>query len=146
MSLDKMTTLGEWPEPHPEHGEALDTDGAAALLGISHSTLDVRLHRTRAGTARVPFPEPDGPARNAEGQPIRYWWTVTIEAYRDAWKLGGGRRTLTADDILRVRRLHADGDSQHEISRRTGLGVATVSRIVNNKDRRGASAQEGSQP
>jgi len=121
------------PPPHPHHGEGLDADEVAALLGITRGALDVRLYRTRVGTARIPFPEPDG-AVYRDQQPVRCWWPATIEAYRLAWNAAGGsRRVFTDAQIAEIRRLHSvDGMGVNAIARRTGITTASVSRIVNN--------------
>jgi hypothetical protein len=126
--------VNTWPAPHPKRGEALDADAAAALLGITRNTLDVRLSRTRTGKARVAFPEPDGTARRPGG-PVNFWWKATIEAHRDAWA-SRARRSLTADEVERIKRLHADGDSMHEISRTLDTAVVNVHRAIHGDNRR----------
>ncbi|HEX8106120.1 MAG TPA: hypothetical protein VF516_00265 [Kofleriaceae bacterium] len=144
-----MTTtpsiLPTWPEPDAD-GAALDLAEVATTLGLSTSAVEVQLKRTRAGTARVAFPEPRGSAHREQpapgGRPAyarRFWRAADIERYAAERKRGGqrGHRQIPAEEVHRIRRMHAvDGYGVNAIAERTGRTKASVSRILSGKTHR----------
>lgn len=81
----------QWPD------EALNTAQVAEELGYAGpSGVEQAIRRTRLGTAREDFPEPDGwatPPDAARETPVRYWLPATIMAFkRQRPDAHGGKR------------------------------------------------------
>lgn len=110
------------PIDSPVLGAALTKEEVAEMLGIGVNAVDVALHRTRNGVARIDFPEPDAP----DGR----WWSVTVEAHKRDRGLRG-RNTVTVNLAGRIRRAAVDDSNTHRLAARFGVSVATVSRILN---------------
>jgi predicted DNA-binding transcriptional regulator AlpA len=108
--------------------ELLDKAGVAALLKWSSPNhVDVNQHRTRAGTASVPFPEPVNP-----GQPVasHRWRKADIEAYRARRGPTGGSRIVTPELVAKVTELYSDNMSLDEIAAQTGVSRSTAWRVA----------------
>lgn len=131
-----MTPSTAWPADHPEYGPALTRSQVAELIGWRNpDNVDVAISRTRAGTARVPFPEPAGlaPRPGASGYAERFWWRSVIEEHRDRLKRFAPRLPVTPELVAAVRRRLAAKMPQFEIADELGTSRATVSRIATGK-------------
>jgi hypothetical protein len=98
----------------------------ARRLGWTNIThVNVAIMRTRRGTAKVPFPAPDG----IEGR--REWWlTTTIARYeRERRKLKGQR--ITDAQIAQIRKLREANMSMEQIAIEVGVAKASVCRKLN---------------
>lgn len=135
--MNSSQTNAEWPADHPEWGAPLTRAQVATTVGwINPDNVDVAVSRTRAGTAKVPFPEPAGcavPPDTTSGYPERFWWRATIEHYRDQLRRFAPRSAVTPGLVAAVRRRIADGERQSQIATDLHLGRATVSRIHTGK-------------
>lgn len=93
-----MTLFEDWPAPDTVAGPALSKTNAGRRLGIGLDAVESLIRRTRLGTARIPFPAPDGRAVNPDTPRRHYvpwWWESTIVAY------GIAAGTLDPDGNLR---------------------------------------------
>lgn len=124
------------PDPieSPTLGVALTKTEVAARLGMTVNAVDVALHRTRRGVARIDFPGPDAPDDR--------WWSVTIDAYRS--DRGQYNRNMVSLALAReIRRARATtGASTDALSRRFGVSTATISRVLNNITRPEPTTEE----
>lgn len=103
----------------------------AKILGWSDGNhVSVARLRTRAGTAIVPFPDPDGTHPWVNGRELPTWRRSTIERYQADIQAAGGRaRPVTHEMVERMRRLRdIDHLSYEEIGAKLGVGKTTVHR------------------
>lgn len=118
----------------------LDRTAVAALVGWSDPNhVNVARRRTRAGTASVPFPEPDSETlleKRVNRQTHEDWWfPATIERYIIARRSTRSRaRKVDPAMAERIRVLRTvDKYSVERIAVMTRVSKATVSRVLNSQ-------------
>lgn len=116
----------------------LDRAAVAARVGWSDPNhVNVARRRTRAGTASVPFPEPDSTTpivTRVNRQTHEEWWyPATIERYITARRSTRSRaRKVDPAMAERIRLLRSvDKYSVERIAVMTRVSKATVSRVLN---------------
>lgn len=77
-----ISTALAWPPLRVGLGPAMRREEVAKRCGVGTSTVDQARKRTREGTARIPFPDPDGFAIPNDGtRPVFYWFERNVIAY-----------------------------------------------------------------
>lgn len=72
----------QWPPLKVGLGPAMRREEVAQRCGVGVSSIDNARKRTRAGTARVAFPDPDGYGIPPGGtRPVAYWFERVIVKY-----------------------------------------------------------------
>lgn len=100
-----MTKGSDWPVEGAK-GPALDKHEVADMLGIGVPAINQAQKRTRAGLARVPFPEPSGIARRERRGTSRwasYWYATDVRRYgRKAGHLDGKGQLVAKAEPAKV--------------------------------------------
>jgi hypothetical protein len=72
----------DWPPDKVGTGPAMRREQVAERCGVGVSTVDNARRRTKQGTARVAFPQPDGYAIPPGGdRPVAYWFERVVVKY-----------------------------------------------------------------
>ena len=117
--------------------QRLDRAAVAARVGWSDPNhVNVARRRTHAGTASVPFPEPDVSTpieKRVNRQTHEEWWyPATIDRYITARRGSRSRaRKIGPELAARIRALRVDSLSVGDIAIELRVSKATVSRVLN---------------